>query len=93
MELHPHFLHTPGYVYAYAFGELLILALYELYQQEGAPFAEKYLALLEAGGSDWPHQLLEKLGVDLDDEGFWKRGLSIIESLIDQAETLAGEKG
>ena len=89
----PHFLHTPGYVYAYAFGELLVLALYQLYQQEGAPFAEKYLALLEAGGSDWPSRLLEKLGVDLDDDRFWQRGLSTIESLIDQAETLAEDKG
>ena len=89
----PHFLHTPGYVYAYAFGELLVFALYELYQQEGAPFAEKYITLLESGGSDWPQQLLAKLGVNLDDKAFWKRGLSTIELLIAQAENLAQEKG
>ena len=85
----PHFLHTPGYVYAYAFGELLVLALYARYQDEGAAFAEKYLRLLEAGGSDWPHALVAPLGVDLTDEGFWQQGLAAIEDLISDAEALA----
>ncbi|RMF61588.1 MAG: M3 family oligoendopeptidase, partial [Bacteroidetes bacterium] len=58
----PHFLHTPGYVYAYAFGELLVLALYARYQEEGPAFADKYIGLLEAGGSDWPHRLVGRLG-------------------------------
>lgn len=86
----PHFLHTPGYVYAYAFGELLVLALYARYQQEGEAFADRYLGLLEAGGSDWPHVLVSKLGVDLTDTDFWKEGLDEIEKLIERAEALAG---
>jgi oligoendopeptidase F len=85
----PHFLHSPGYVYAYAFGELLVLALYALYRTEPEGFAERYLGLLRAGGSDWPHKLLADLGVDLRDPGFWNRGLGEIEGLIGQAEALA----
>ena len=85
----PHFLHTPGYVYAYAFGELLVLALYARYQEEGAPFADKYLGLLEAGGSDWPHVLVGRLGIDLQDLSFWHQGLGAIEELVAQAEALA----
>lgn len=85
----PHFLHTPGYVYAYAFGELLVLALYERYLEEGEAFAERYLKLLSAGGSDWPHRLVAKLGVDLEDPGFWNGGLDAIERLVEEAESLA----
>ena len=85
----PHFLHTPGYVYAYAFGELLVLAMYARYQEAGDAFADDYLDLLRAGGSDWPHQLVGQVGVDLEDEGFWQRGLSQIEDLIEEAEALA----
>ena len=86
----PHFLHTPGYVYAYSFGELLVLALYARYRQEGTSFAPKYLEVLSAGGADWPHAILSKLGVDLNDPAFWKLGLAEIESLVTQAESLAG---
>jgi len=85
----PHFLHTPGYVYAYAFGELLVLAMYARYQEGGEAFADDYLDLLRAGGSDWPHELVGQVGVDLEDEGFWQRGLSQIEDLIEEAESLA----
>ncbi len=85
----PHFVHTPGYVYAYAFGELLVLALYARYEQEGEAFAKKYVTLLEAGGSDWPGRLVAPLGVDLTDLDFWKQGLDAIEALIGEAETLA----
>lgn len=85
----PHFLHTPGYVYAYAFGELLVLALYARYQEEGEDFATRYLALLEAGGSDWPHVLVGRLGIDLTDPSFWNRGLDAIDALVSQAEVLA----
>jgi oligoendopeptidase F len=85
----PHFLHTPGYVYAYAFGELLVLALYEKYRQEGAPFTQKYVDLLTAGGSDYPHVLVGKLGIDLTDQTFWHQGLKSIEALIEEAEKLA----
>jgi oligoendopeptidase F len=85
----PHFLHTPGYVYAYAFGELLVLALYARYREAGDAFADQYLDLLRAGGSDWPHELVGQLGVDLEDEGFWHQGLAQIEDLIAEAESLA----
>lgn len=87
----PHFLHTPGYVYAYAFGELLVLALFARYQQEGKSFVPKYLEVLSAGGSDWPHVILSKLGVDLNDPAFWKLGLAEVEKLVAMAESLAGK--
>ncbi len=85
----PHFLHSPGYVYAYAFGELLVFALYARYQQVGEYFAEDYIGLLESGGSDWPHVLVGKLGVDLTDLSFWEKGMLEIEKLIEQAEALS----
>jgi oligoendopeptidase F len=85
----PHFLSAPGYVYAYAFGELLVLALYARYQQEGAGFPERYLAMLTAGGSNWPHEIVKPLGVDLTDPAFWGNGLAILEGLVAEAEQLA----
>ena len=87
----PHFLHTPGYVYAYAFGELLVLALYARYEAEPEGFPARYLELLEAGGSDWPHELVAPLGADLTDPAFWQEGLGKIETLIERAEALAEE--
>ena len=89
----PHFLHTPGYVYAYAFGELLVLALYARYREEGDQFAARYLDLLQSGGSDWPHLLVGKLGIDLTDASFWQQGLDAIEDLVAQAEELATAAG
>jgi oligoendopeptidase F len=86
----PHFLHTPGYVYAYAFGELLVLALYDVYRSsEKNGFSEKYMELLEAGGSDWPHNLVGKLGLDIKDSDFWKNGLRLFEHMVEDAEKLA----
>lgn len=85
----PHFLHTPGYVYAYAFGELLVLALYARYQEAPDGFADRYLSVLEAGGSEWPHRLMERMGVDLTNPDFWKEGLGEVEALIERAESLA----
>lgn len=87
----PHFLHTPGYVYAYAFGELLVLALYNAYKNGQEGFEESYIELLEAGGSDWPHNLVEKLGIDIRDKEFWNQGLTLFEQMIEQAEELAEE--
>ncbi len=87
----PHFLHTPGYVYAYAFGELLVLALYARYEEEGSGFAARYMNLLTAGGSDWPHVLVGQLGVDLTNLEFWQQGLQAIENLIIRAEELAAQ--
>ena len=88
----PHFLHTPGYVYAYAFGELLALALYRLYQEEGDSFVPKYIDLLAAGDSDYPDRLLAKMGVDINDPGFWQKGIDVIEGWVRQAESLAKER-
>jgi oligoendopeptidase F len=85
----PHFLHTPGYVYAYAFGELLVLALYEEYQQSQNGFSEKYMKMLKAGGSDWPENIVGKLGLDITKPDFWENGLGAIENMVQQAEELA----
>ena len=82
----PHFLHTPGYVYSYAFGELLVLALYALYKKEGSSFVPKYLDLLAAGGSQTPYKLLEPFGVDPDDAEFWNSGLQIIDDMLKLVE-------
>jgi oligoendopeptidase F len=86
----PHFINSPGYVYAYAFGELLVLALYARYQQVGAEFANKYLEMLSAGGSNWPHEIVRPLGVDLKDLNFWKDGLQILDDMVSEAEQLSG---
>ena len=85
----PHFLHTPGYVYAYSFGELLVLALYRLYQEEGDAFVPKYIDLLAAGDSDYPDRLLASVGVDINDPGFWQKGIDVIEAWVTQAESLS----
>ena len=82
----PHFVHSPGYVYAYAFGELLVLALYEQYLREGPTFVPKYLQFLESGGKARPDELLRPLGMDLSDPAFWNRGIGIIEDLLREAE-------
>lgn len=87
----PHFLHTPGYVYAYAFGELLVLALYEEYRTRPEGFADRYMELLQAGGSDWPETLIRKAGVDIAKPGFWDQGLHIFERMVNEAERLADE--
>ena len=82
----PHFLATPGYVYSYAFGELLTLSLYGRYQEEGEAFVGKYLALLAAGGSQSPRELLAPLGFDLSDPAFWHRGLAVIDGYMAMLE-------
>ncbi len=87
----PHFLHTPGYVYAYAFGELLVLALYEEYMHSSNGFSDKYLRMLEAGGSDWPERIVSKVGLDITQPDFWDKGLRNIEKMIKQAEELADQ--
>jgi oligoendopeptidase F len=85
----PHFMGTPGYVYAYAFGELLVLALYARYEQARDGFADGYLKMLSAGGSDWPHEIVKPLGIDLADPDFWSHGLNILDGMVRQAEELA----
>jgi oligoendopeptidase F len=85
----PHIVHAPGYVYAYAFGELLVMALYEQYQREGQDFVPKYLRFLESGGKAEPGELLRPFGFDLTDPGFWDRGIKIIYDLLAEAEGAA----
>jgi oligoendopeptidase F len=86
-----HFIRSPFYCYAYAFGELLVLALFQKYKQEGAAFVPKYLDLLAAGGSDAPHVLLAKLGVDVTAPAFWELGLKLLGDMVAEAETLAAQ--
>jgi oligoendopeptidase F len=86
-----HFIHVPFYCYAYAFGELLVLALVQKYKQEGPAFVPKYLELLSAGGSEAPHVLLARLGVDVTDPTFWELGLRLLGDMVGEAEKLADE--
>jgi oligoendopeptidase F len=84
-----HFIHVPFYCYAYAFGELLVLALVQKYKQEGPAFVPRYLELLASGGSDAPHVLLGQLGVDVTDPDFWELGLRLLGDMVREAEGLA----
>ena len=83
----PHIVDVPFYVYAY--GELLVLALYAKYQQEGENFVERYFQLLSAGGSRSPAELVGELGLDITDRAFWQGGCDLIAERVAQAETLA----
>jgi oligoendopeptidase F len=85
----PHFINTPGYVYAYAYGQLLALSAYGRYRQEGESFVPRYIELLGAGGSRSPEELGAIIGIDLADPGFWDSGLQLIEEQLRQAEELA----
>jgi len=89
----PHFIGTPGYVYAYAYGQLLALSVYRQYEQQGPGFVPRYLELLSAGGSDNPEALASIVDCDLDDPGFWDGGLDIIEAQLDAAESAAKDAG
>jgi oligoendopeptidase F len=84
----PHFIHSPFYVYAYAFGDCLVNSLYAVYGKAEQGFQEKYFAMLRAGGSKHYSELLTPFGLDAKDPDFWQRGLSVIENLIDELETL-----
>jgi oligoendopeptidase F len=86
----PHFVHTPFYCYAYAFGELLVLALIRRYDEEGPAFVPRYLELLAAGGSAPPPELLARVGLDIQDPRFWDGGLALLEGMVEEAEKLAG---
>jgi oligoendopeptidase F len=89
----PHFISTPGYVYAYAYGQLLALSVYKQYEEQGAAFVPAYLELLKAGGSLPPEKLGKIVGVDLADPGFWDGGLAIIEGQLEAAEAAARAAG
>ena len=84
-----HFLHTPGYVYAYAFGNLLALAVYHRYLERGQAFVDDYLEFLAAGGSTRPDELVKKIGMDITDPAFWDTGLKILDGMVSEVETLA----
>jgi oligoendopeptidase F len=89
----PHFIGSPGYVYAYAYGQLLALAVYGRYEEEGDAFVPAYLDLLAAGGSRSPEELGKIVGVDLADPGFWDLGLAIVDRQLEAAENAAREAG
>ena len=84
----PHFIHSPFYVYAYAFGDGLVNALYAVYEENPEGFQEKYFDMLKAGGSKHHKELLAPFGLDASDPAFWDKGLSMIEGLIDQLEAM-----
>jgi oligoendopeptidase F len=81
-----HFFFAPFYVYAYAFGELLTMSLYQQSKREGAPFVEKYEKLLRLGGAQSPQELIGIVGVDLTSREFWQGGLDAIKTLVDDFE-------
>jgi oligoendopeptidase F len=82
----PHFVHSRFYCYAYVFGELIVLALYQRYREEGARFVPAYLDLLAAGGSEAPDELLRRMGFAIEDPAFWDRGFAVIEDLLAELE-------
>ncbi|TDK51740.1 M3 family oligoendopeptidase [Antarcticimicrobium luteum] len=86
----PHFVHSPFYVYAYAFGDGLVNALYSVYAEGAEGFEEKYFDMLKAGGSKHHKDLLVPFGLDASDPGFWDKGLSMIEGFIDELEAMEG---
>lgn len=84
-----HFMHSPFYVYAYAFGDALVNALYQVYEEGKDPdFESKYIAMLKKGGTLQPGDLKQMFGLDITDPGFWNKGLKVIEDMLDELETL-----
>jgi len=84
----PHFIHAPFYVYAYAFGDCMVNSLYAVYEGEGSGFQDRYFDMLKAGGTKHHSQLLAPFGLDAGDPAFWQMGLSMIDGMIDELETL-----
>jgi oligoendopeptidase F len=89
----PHFIGSPGYVYAYAYGQLLALSVYERYEQAGPELVPRYLEMLAAGGSKSPEEIAAIVGVDLADPGFWTAGLDLVERQLQEAEAAAHASG
>ncbi len=85
----PHFIHSPFYVYAYAFGDCLVNSLYAVYEHAAEGFAERYLAMLAAGGTKHHSELLKPFGLDARDPSFWQGGLGVIERMITELESLS----
>jgi oligoendopeptidase F len=84
----PHIYHTPFYVYAYAFGQLLVLSLYQQFRTEGESFKPRYLEILAAGGSASPEEILTRAGIDMHSAAFWQGGFDVIRRLVDELETM-----
>ena len=84
----PHIYHTPFYVYAYAFGQLLVFSLYKQFKTEGDSFKPKYLRILSAGGSEAPAKILEEAGIDIRSARFWQGGFDVLSEMVDQLEKL-----
>ncbi len=84
----PHFVHTPFYVYAYAFGQLLVLSLYRQFRQEGEAFKPRYLGILAAGGSDSPERILKRAGIDIRQASFWQGGFDVVRESLERLEAL-----
>ncbi len=84
----PHIFHTPFYCYAYAFGNLLVLALYEQYKKEGKSFVPKYLKILQYGGSESPAKILEELHINIEDPKFWQGGFDLIQTMVHDLKKL-----
>jgi oligoendopeptidase F len=84
----PHIYHVPFYVYAYAFGQLLVLALYKQFKAEGESFKPRYLKILAAGGSDSPENILSQAGIDIHSADFWQGGFDVLSELVDQLEAI-----
>lgn len=84
----PHFIHSRFYCYSYAFGQLLVLALYRRYQEEGDRFVPRYLELLSSGGSGTPEELLGRVGIDIAQPRFWQEGFEMVEELVREFEAV-----
>src|SRR4051794_18701023 len=89
----PHFIASPGYVYAYAYGQLLALSVYGRYEEEGEDFVPRYLEMLSAGGSRPPEEIAAIAGIDLTDPGFWDAGLDLVARQLETAEQAARDAG
>jgi oligoendopeptidase F len=83
-----HFIHSRFYCYSYIFGELVVLALFEKYRQDGKSFPPRLIRLLESGGSARPDELLQQVGLDVNRSGFWENGFRVIRGLIDELKSL-----
>ncbi len=85
----PHIYHTPFYVYAYAFGQLLVFSLYQQFKIEGDAFKPRYTKILEMGGAETPEKILQKAGIDFHSAAFWQGGFDVISGLVDQLENMS----
>jgi len=85
----PHIYEVPFYVYAYAFGQLLVLSLYQQFKLEGEAFKPRYLKILSAGGSQSPESVLTEAGIDMRSAAFWQGGFDVIKRIVEQLEAIS----